>query len=54
MTNQIFGRRLDGDVNAMIEGPEIKRGCPAVIQDDHRVMFMGGGGDGGNILDLEG
>ncbi len=54
MAHQVLGRRLNGNIDAMLERLEIKRRRPGIVQHHHRAGGMGGGGDRRDVLHFEG
>ena len=54
MTGEVLGRRVDRDIDAEREGRKIQRRRPAIVEHHHGAPVMGGAGDGGEVLDLEG
>ena len=48
-----LGQRLDLDVDAVLEGPEVERRRPGVVQDHDGAARAGRGGDRRDVLDLE-
>ena len=49
-----LGQRLDLDVDAVLEGPEVERRRPGVVQDHDGAARAGRGRDRRDILNLEG
>lgn len=54
MANNIFRGRLDGDVHAVVEGAEIKRGGPGIVDGDGDAKASRSFADRGDVLNLEG
>ena len=54
VADDILGRRLDRHVDPVREGLEVERRGPGVVEQHHQAGAVGGGGDGGHVLDLEG
>jgi hypothetical protein len=50
----VLGDGLHGDVDAVGEGVEKHTGGPSVVEDDANITSMGGGDDGGEVLNLHG
>ena len=53
MTRWIFGRRLYGNINAVIQGPEKEGCCPGVVHHDDDVAGLCNSCDCWNVLHLE-
>ena len=54
MARDVFGGRMDRDVDSQREGLEVERRSPSRIHDRQGAGRMGSRGDGRHILDLEG
>ena len=54
MADDVFGRRLHRDIDAVLERLEQHAGGPGIVHDHHRAGRVGGGGDRRDIGHLEG
>jgi len=54
VADHVFGTGLDRNVDAEIEGPEMNRRRPSRVHDERYVGSLGGRGDSGDVLHLEG
>jgi len=54
MTADVLGEGLHGGVDAVREGVEKDAGRPGVVEDNEDITGMGGGDDGGEVLNFHG